>query len=234
MTRLSPLRYFAAVAPPAAPLLAVLAILVVGAFVLEAVAPGSSDWVLASIALVQLFACSSGFTRHATRGYYDPVLLGGGPRFRVALAHFAVSALPGFAAWLAAGIAGAVAARSLSTPALSPAGWVCLLLVSAVPWAANVRLARYAAGSLWLLFSASLLLSGKLFRALSLLHADPAWGRSHPWWSIALALGFPAAVPSLAWQAPVLAALAGLAVAALGLGVAAIRSATFPLSEEGS
>lgn len=234
MTGLSPLRYFAAVTPPAAPLLAVFAILAAGAFALESVAAGSSDWVLASIALVQLFACSAGFTRHASRGYYDPVLLGGGTRVRIALAHFTVTALPGFAAWTAVGIAGAVAARSLSTPALSPAGWVCLLLVSAIPWAANVRLARYTAGSLWLLVTASLFFSGKLFRALSLLHADSAWGRSHPWSAIALGLGFPAAMPSLRWPAPVLAAIVGLSLAALVAGVATIRSASFPLSEEGS
>lgn len=234
MTCISPIRYFAAVTPPAAPLVVVLAVLAAVAFALEAVAAGSSDWVLASIALVQLFACSSGFTRHASRGYYDPVLLGGGTRLRIALAHFAVSALPGSVAWVAAGAAGAVAARSLSTPALRPAGWVGLLLVSAVPWAANVRLARYAAGSLWLLTTGSLFFSGKLFGALALLHADPAWGRSHPWSAAALGLGFPAAVPSLAWPPPALAALLGLSLAALAAGVATIRSATFPLSEEGS
>jgi len=234
VTRLSPLRYFAAVTPPAAPLLAVLAFLAAGAFALEALAAGSSDWVLASIALVQLFACSSGFSRHASRGYYDPVLLGGGMRTRVALAHFAVSALPGAVAWIAAGAAAAVASRSLSTPAFRPAGWVCLLLVSAIPWAANVRFAPFAAGSLWLLATASLFLSGRLFRALTLLHADPGWARSHPWSAIALALGFPAAVPSFAWSGPVLAVLFGLALAALAGGVATIRSAAFPLSEEGS
>jgi hypothetical protein len=234
VTRLSPLRYFAAVTPPPAPLVAVFAILAAGAFVLETIDRGSSDWVLASIALVQLFACSSGFTRHASRGYYDPVLLGGGTRTRIALAHFAIAALPGFTAWIAAGIAGAVAARSLSTPALRPAGWVGLLLVSTIPWAANLRLAPFAAGSLWLLVTASLLLSGKLFRTLSLLHADPNWARSHPWSAIALGLGFPAAVPSLSWPGPVLATFVGLSLAALAAGVGTIQSATFPLSEEGS
>lgn len=234
MTRISPLRYFAAVAAPPAPLIAVLAILAAGAFVLEAVSAGSSDWVLASIALVQTFACSSGFARHASRGYYDPVLLGGGTRTRIALAHFAVAALPGFAAWIAAGVAGAIAAQSLSTPALRPAGWVGLLLVSTIPWAANLRLASFAAGSLWLLVTASLLLSGKLLRALTLLHADPGWARSHPVRAIALGLGFPAAVPSLSWPVPVLVAFVALSVAALAVGVGTIRSATIPLSEEGS
>jgi hypothetical protein len=234
MTRLSPFRYFAAVTPPAAPLVAVLAILAAGAAVVETMGPGSSDWVLASIALLQTFACSSGFTRHASRGYYDPVLLGGGTRIQIALAHFAISALPGFAAWTAAGIAGAIAGNSLSTPAFRPAGWAALLMVSMIPWAANLRLPPFAAGSLWLLATASLFLSGKLFRALTLLHSDPDWGRAHPWTAVALGLGFPAVVPSLRWPAPVLAALLALPLAALAAGVAAVKSAAFPLSEEGT
>jgi len=234
VTRLSPFRYFAAVTPPAAPLVAVLAILAAATFVLESLGPGSSDWVLASIALVQTFACSSGFTRQASRGYYDPVLLGGGTRVRIALAHFGISALPGLAAWTAAGIAGTIAGTSLSTPAFRPAGWVALLLVSAIPWAANLRLPPFAAGSLWLLATATLFLSGKLFRALTLLHSDPAWGRSHPWSAVALGLGFPAAVPSLALPAPVLAALVALSFAALVGGVVTVACATYPLSEEGA
>jgi hypothetical protein len=234
MRRLSPLRYFAVVAPPPAPLRAVLAILALGACALEGVAAGSSDWVLASILLVQMFACSSGFTRHASRGYYDPVLLGGGTRVRIAVAHFAIAAIPGFAAWIVCGAAGTIAARTLSPPAFRPAGWAAILLVSTVPWAANLRLAPFASGSLWLLVTASLLLSGRLFRALAALHADPGWARSHPLAAIVLALGFPAAVPSLSLPMPVVVALAILSLAALGLGVSTVRRTSFPLSEEGS
>lgn len=233
MRRLSPFRFFAAVAPPPAPLAAVLAILDVAAIGLEGVSVGSSDWVLASILLVQLFVCSSGFTRHATRGYYDPVLVGES-RLSIAFAHFSVTALPGVLAWIAAGVAGAVAACSLSTPALSPAGWTALLLVSAIPWAVNLRFAPFVAGSLWLLATAALLFSGRLFRTLAVLHADPGWARSHGLEAIGLALGFPAAVPSIAWPVPVLAALAALSAAALVAGVVTLRLASFPLSEEGS
>ena len=75
MRRLSPIPYFAAVSPPASPLVATLVILAGGAAVLEIVDRGSSDWVLASIGLIQLLACSTGFVRHATRGHYDPILL---------------------------------------------------------------------------------------------------------------------------------------------------------------
>lgn len=234
MKRLTPLRYFAVVAPPSAPLVAVLAILALGACVLEGVAAGSSDWVLASILLVQMFTCSSGFTRHASRGYYDPVLLGRENRRQIALAHFSIAAIPGFAAWIVAGAAAAIASRTLSTPAFRAAGWAALVLVSTVPWAANLRLAPFAAGSLWLLLTASLLLSGRLFRALAELHADPSRAGSHPVAALALALGFPAAVPSLSLPIPVVAAIVGFSLAAFGVGMATIRAASFPLSEEGS
>jgi hypothetical protein len=231
--RLSPFRFFAAAAPTPASLTVVLAILALGAAGLEAVSDGSSDWVLASILLVQLFACSSGFTRHASRGYYDPVLVGR-TRLHVGLAHFAVTALPGSVAWIAAGIAEGIAAGSLSVPAMRPAGWVALFLVSAIPWAVNLRFAPFVAGSLWLLVTASLLLSGRLFRTLAILHADRAWARSHGLGAIGLGLAFPAAVPSIAWPPFVLVALAVISAAALAGGVALLHRASFPLSEEGS
>jgi hypothetical protein len=210
----------------------VLAILVIGAAGLEAVSVGSSDWVLASILLVQIFACSSGFTRHASRGYYDPVLISQ-TRLRVGLAHFAVTAIPGTVAWIAAGIAGAIAAGSLSVPAMRMAGWVALFLVSAIPWAVNLRFAPFVAGSLWLLVTASLLLSGRLFRTLGILHADAAWARSHGLEAIGLGLAFPAAVPSIAWPSFVLSSLAVISAAALAVGIATLDRASFPLSEEG-
>ena len=233
MKRLSPFRFFAAAAPTPAPLTAVLAILALGAAGLEAVSAGSSDWVLASILLVQLFACSSGFTRHASRGYYDPVLVGA-TRMHIGLAHFAVTALPGTVAWIAAGVAGGVAAGSLSIPAMRPAGWVALFLVSAIPWAVNLRFAPFVAGSLWLLVTASLLFSGRLFRTLAILHADPDWARSHGLGAIGLAMAFPAAVPSIAWPSFVLAALTAISAASLAGGIATLHCASFPLSEEGS
>ena len=99
MSRLSAFRFFEAVSPPPATLTVVFAMLAVAGAVLEGVDRGSSDWVLASIAVIQLFAVSTGFTRHATRGYYDPVLIGT-RRARIALAHFVISGAPGALAWL--------------------------------------------------------------------------------------------------------------------------------------
>ncbi len=233
MTAVLAFRYFLAVTPPAAPLVAVLAILVVAAAGLESVSRGSSDWVLASIALVQLFTASTGFTRHASRGYYDPLLIGARGRGRLALAHFAASAWAGAAAWTGAGIAQALAAGSASVPAFRPSGWAALLLASAVPWAASVRLPPFVAGALWVLLTASLLVSGKILPGLSLLHAEPAWAREHPFGALAVGLAFPLAIPEVEWPPAILGGFAAFALAALAAGWLAVARAEFPLAEEG-
>lgn len=233
MTPLAPLRFFAAVSPPARVLVAVLAVLAAGAVVLEAVNAGASDWVLASIAIVQLFASATGFHRHATRGYYDPVLLDGA-RARLAVVHFGVSAAPGFAAWCATGLAQAIAARSLAVPAFRAPGWATLLLVSAVPWASSLRTSRFAISTLWLLLTASLLVSGVLLPPLAAIHSEPSWAALHPLSAIGVGLGFPMVIPSLRWPAPVLGGFVGVSALGLALGVAQVVRGEFPLSEEGS
>jgi hypothetical protein len=231
---LSPIRYFAEVSPPAAPLVAVLGILAAGAPVLEIVDRGSSDWILASIGLVQLFASSTGFVRHATRGYYDPILLAAPHRRPVALAHFLVSSAPGAGAWIAAGAAQAIAARTATVPAFRPAGWVGLLLVSSIPWAASIRVPRFVAGALWLTLTASLAISGKLLVPLALLHSQPGWAGQHPIRALALGLAFPVVLPSFVWPPAVLTGFAFVAIAALAAGVETVARAEFPLAEEGA
>jgi len=233
VTPLSALRFFGAVSPPARVLVAVLAILAAGAVVLETIDAGSSDWVLASIALVQIFAAATGFHRAASRGYYDPILLDG-RRVRLALAHFAISALPGIAAWCIAGAAEAVAARSLSVPAWRSPGWATLFLVSAVPWAASLRASRFAVGVLWLLVTASLLVSGTLFTPLAAIHSDSTWAARHPLEAVGVGLGFPMVIPSFRWPLAVLGGLAVISALALVLGVAQVARGDFPLSEEGT
>jgi hypothetical protein len=229
----SAFRWFAAVSSPPAPLTVVLALLAAGAVGLEIVDRGSSDWVLASIALIQLFAASTGFTRHASRGYYDPVLLGRN-RVPIALAHFAASAAPGVTAWVACGAAQAIAGRSASIPAFRPAGWAALLLVSTIPWAASVRAAPLVGGTLWLLLSVSLVVSGRILEPLGRLHAQPGWALGHPAAALGLGLAFPLAIPSMQWPSGLLLEFAGIAGIALACGVFAVARAEFPLAEEGS
>jgi len=233
VSRLSALHFFAAVARPPAALTVVFTILFAVGATLEAVNRGSSDWVLASIAAVQLFAASTGFTRHATRGYYDPVLIGR-RRSHVALAHFAVSAAPGVLAWLGCGAVQAVAAGSADVPALRPCGWVTLLLVSAIPWAASVRTAPFLGGTLWLLLSIALVAAGKVLGPLGRLHVQPAWASEHPVRAFALGLAFPAAIPSFGWPPAVLFAFAATGAAAVAMGALGISRSELPLAEEGA
>ncbi|HEX9304604.1 MAG TPA: hypothetical protein VGA31_09175 [Thermoanaerobaculia bacterium] len=233
MRRLSPILFFAAVSPPAAPLVAVHAILAGGAAVLEMVDRGSSDWILASIGLLQLFACSTGFVRHATRGLYDPILLATPQRRLAAFAHFFVASGPGVGAWIVAGAAQAIAARTPAVPAFRPAGWVGLLLVSSIPWAASIRGPRFVAGALWLTLTASLAISGKLLIPLALLHSQPAWAGQHPLRALALGLAFPIVLPSLEWPPAVVTGFACVAIAALAAGIETVARAEFPLAEVG-
>lgn len=234
MSRFPTFRYFSAVSPPSPPLIVALALLAAGAAALEIVEAGSSDWVLASIALLQLFASATGFTRHASRGHYDPVLVASGRGPRVALAHFAVSAAPGAIAWIAAGIAQALAARTPWVPAFRPAGWATILLVSAVPWAAGVRMPPLVPGALWLLASASLVASGRIFGRLALLRADAGWAGRHPLESIAVGLAFPFAIPSFRWTPASLLGFVAVALVSLAAGAVAVATAEFALVEEGN
>ena len=233
MTKLSAIPYFAAVSSPAAPLVAVLAVLAGAASVLEIIDRGSSDWILASVGLLQLFACSTGFARHATRGHYDPILLANPRRRRVALAHFAVASAPGLGAWIAVGAAQAIAARSPAVPAFRPAGWAGFFLVSAIPWAASLRAPRFVAGALWLTTTASLAISGKLLAPLALLHSRTGWAGRHPLQALGLGLAFPIVLPSLDWPPAVLFGFVLVSTAALAAGVETVARAEFPLAEEG-
>jgi hypothetical protein len=226
-------RYFTAVSPPAAPLVAVLAILPFGAAILESIERGSSDWVLASIGLVQMFAASTGFSRHASRGYYDPVLLGS-RRVSVALAHFTASASPGVASWIGCGVAQAIAAQSPEVPPFRAAGWATIFLVSAIPWAVSARSAPYLGGVLWVMVSVSLLLSGKLLVPFGLLQAQSGWAAGHPAAAIGLSLAFPLVIPSFEWPAASLAGLFGCALTAAAAGSWAIVRADYPLAEQGA
>src|SRR5437879_5387397 len=140
---------------------------------------------------------------------------------------------PGVGAWIAAGAAQAIAARSPAVPAFRPAGWVGLLLVSSIPWAASIRGPRFVAGALWLTLTASLAISGKLLVPLALLHSQPGWAEQHRVHALALGLAFPVVLPSLDWPPAVLTGFASVAIAALLAGVETVARTEFPLAEEG-
>ena len=156
------LRFFWIVAPPKAYLCVVLLLLGAGGIYLEFQTPGSSEIAIIGILLIQLFAVSTGFATLASRGYFDPALTSGSSRTSIVLAHFLVSASPGFVAWAMVGIAEVLRAGSLDVVAFRPAGLAGLLLVSTVPWALTLRLPALTGGALWLLLMVGLGVAGKL------------------------------------------------------------------------
>jgi hypothetical protein len=139
------------VVTPIPPLMAVAFMAcVVAAAVIIPVNQGRAAGSLIPVLLLQMFACSSGFDLPARRGHYDLLLTSGERRIRAALAHWLASAVPGLLAW-AVVIGIESMARFGSPPATFSSGTIAaVFLVSTVPWAATIRLPRFAAAIGWL------------------------------------------------------------------------------------
>lgn len=104
---------------------------------------------LAPVFLLQTLAVSSGFAGPARRGHYDFLIAGGHKRVWIALAHWAISAAPGIAGWLAL----AVIERALNgqpAASLTAGALTGLVLASTLPWAATVPLPRLTGGLVWI------------------------------------------------------------------------------------
>lgn len=148
-------RFFAVVAPIPplmAPAMAGAGLL---AAVLATLGAQRADGVLTPLLLLQMFAASSGFMVPARRGHYDLLLTAGYGRMRIAAMHWAVSVLPGIAAWLGVAIIDmAAAGGSAGTTGVGTTA--AFVLVSTVPWAATVALPRFTAAIAWLLLLAML------------------------------------------------------------------------------
>jgi hypothetical protein len=102
---------------------------------------------MAPVVLLQTLVVSSGFAGPARRGHYDYLIASGQKRMAIALAHWAVSAAPGLAAWLL------LAAIEMVTTGervlLSPATVTTVLFASTLPWAVTVPLPRLTGGLVW-------------------------------------------------------------------------------------
>jgi hypothetical protein len=160
MTRLLYLGRFFFVVPPM-PLLLIGTFIVVSvaAVVIMAIEPSLAAGALTPILLLQMFACSSGFDVPARRGHYDLLFTRGESRFRVAVAHWMASSLPGAASWAAVAGAHVLLTWGQAFPSLFGLGTVAaLVLVSTIPWATTVRLPRFSGAIGWLLIVAMLAL----------------------------------------------------------------------------
>ena len=223
------LRFFWLLSRPPVYLLVAFVLAVTAGLAIEFVNVGSSDFAVGSILVVQLFAASTGFTRQASRGYYDPALVSGASRFAIAQAHFLTSVLPGICAWLLVGVWEVVRSRSLDVMAFRPATLTSLVLVSAIPWAVSLKLPTLSGGVIWLVVTAGFLMTHRGFSSLAYLKSRTAI----PFWrALELGLAVPLSLADGPFSIAVLATLIGIAALILGLGVVLIHRAELPLVEE--
>ncbi len=166
MTVIAPWR-FLRVVPLHSPYM-FLALAAVGASSAAMIAldPSMGEDAVAPVALLQMFAASSGFAVPARRGHFDLLLTGGATRLRVAAAHLAASVLPGLALWILLGLAEMAAAQTLAPRAFA-SGTVCaMFVISVLAWAVTVPLPRLSGGIAWLLLIALALAGWLEWRAL--------------------------------------------------------------------
>lgn len=132
--------------------------LMVGSFLALTVAGGARTMVQPSadaaaavpIIALQAFAASTGFGMLARRGYFDLLVVRGQPRVRIAIVQWVLAIVPGACSWLAL-VAVCAVRHGGPNPFLEGGTVVAFLMVSTIPWAANVALPRYAGAIGWLL-----------------------------------------------------------------------------------
>ena len=166
MTRTAPsaLRFLALVQRPPASIAIVASALVGFGVYLAVVDPADLDQVIGITLFLQMFAASTGYRDRLRRGHFDPILIVSRGRLRIACAHFAISAVPGFATWLALAAID-VGARPHHWPtALSPGGLVAIVFVSAAAWTMTLPLPRLTGGAVWVIALFVLGASGRLAR----------------------------------------------------------------------
>jgi hypothetical protein len=107
--------------------------------------------VLVPVALLQMFAASSGFAIAARRGYTDLLLTAGAGRIGIALTHLMLSIAPGLLVWVSLGAVEMVAGRTVTPRAFTSGSVASMLLVSAFAWSISVPLPALSGGLVWLL-----------------------------------------------------------------------------------
>jgi hypothetical protein len=142
-------RFFWIASPLPGYLCAGLVASVVFGIVLLHLDPFHADSSLATLLFLQMFMASSGFRAPASRGHYDPILVSGVSRPTIAAAHWLDAAVPGLAAWIALGVAEFVLRGDGHAIAFQPPLLVALSLVSIIPWACSLPLARLSGGAVW-------------------------------------------------------------------------------------
>ena len=143
-------RYFHVVPPVPRLMMISFAVLTVAGGVVTTVAEGANATAAIPILALQAFATSTGFAVLARRGYFDLLVVRGQPRMRIATVQWLLAVLPGECCWA---VLAAIhsAGHDGANPFLQAGTIVAFLMVSTIPWAANVALPRFAGAIGWLL-----------------------------------------------------------------------------------
>lgn len=188
----------------------------------------ASETATVSLVVIQMFAVSTGFRGHASRGYYDVLL----PRFtrrKLALAHATAAAAPGALAWVAIAAVQVAGGRSARVLALSPSALTAFVLVSLVAWSVSVPLGPLTGGSLWLAGAVAAAVNGGAMKLAGLAHAGTS---VTPAARLAVMMAFPPFLVGFPFEGAVLAALLGIGALFLCGACAYVSGASFPLREE--
>jgi hypothetical protein len=148
-TRIRPLHFFRVVSLHSGYLLVGLALMGIAGVVTLALDRARAIDALTPVLVLQMFAVSSGFQVPARRGHFDLLLTGGSTRIRIALAHWALSALPGLVVWIVIGLAELVISQGAYARAFHTGSITAFLVVSTIGWALTVPLPRLTGGVLW-------------------------------------------------------------------------------------
>jgi len=136
--------------------------------------PREVDAGLGSVLLLQMFSASNGFAASAGRGHFDPLLVSGRSRMRIALENCLAASIPGGVAWMV--IVSAAAALGQSAAAASPHRVLALVMVSCASWSSGLALPRLASGALWSLALVALAMSRGLLSDFALAVQSPPVG----------------------------------------------------------
>lgn len=168
MTAAAAIRFFRAVSPVPPLMSATCAATAFAASIGVVLDPGRGTMAVTPILVLQVFASASGFAVPARRGHYDLLLTRGIPRWHIALAHCAMSTLPGMSAWIAVGVVQLVASGGSATDVFAEGTCAAMLVASLLPWALTAGLPRFAGAIGWLLVAVvvATLVPGTAWRGL--------------------------------------------------------------------
>jgi len=159
---LSALRFFFVVARPGDDAVLIGAAVVGFALYLAVLNPTGFEQTLDLAIVFQLFAASTGYRERLRRGHFDPILVGRAGSWRIAAAHWAVSASVGVLVWIVLVLIELTIRPGQWPMGLKAPHLLVLLYTSTAVWALALPLPRYTGALLWLVALVALLATQKL------------------------------------------------------------------------